>query len=160
MADTAAQLLGRETVAPFKAKLISKWPGTGGYGLHQDYPYWTGVEHVPPDAFVTAMVALDDFTPHAGAVEWFPGLHRSVLPGHPENPLDVDPRSIANAPSEMLEGHGGDVIWFHALLPHRSEPNRTQHNRQALFLTYITAEKADLSQVYYRKRPVDFMDPG
>jgi hypothetical protein len=28
----------------FKAKLISKWPGTEGYGLHHDLPYWSGLE--------------------------------------------------------------------------------------------------------------------
>ena len=60
------------TAAPFKAKLIAKRPGTGGYGLHQDYPYWAKLG-LAAGEFVNALVPFDPFDAANGSPEMFSG---------------------------------------------------------------------------------------
>lgn len=137
----AASLLLDGTAGPFKAKLITKRPGTVGYGLHQDYPYW---EHLglPADHFVNVLVAFDRFDAAAGATEGFPGLHRVRAPAPAGAPLDADDAFVAGRSGVMFELEPGGVVFFHSMLPHRSEPNRGDHPRRGLFLTYVPARNA------------------
>lgn len=147
LAQIAAACAGTPTVL-FKEKLISKPPGTAGYGLHHDFAYW---EHlgVPPEAFLTIFVALDDSNETSGAVEIFPGLHTRSLPRHPDDPFDVDPAAVEGCRSCSPTLAAGDVLVFHSLLPHRSGSNRSPAPRRAFIVTYVDAR--------YRNRagPID-----
>jgi hypothetical protein len=143
----------------FKAKLISKWPGTAGYALHQDYLYWPGVESVAPSSFVTALLALDSAGPDSGPLELLPGLHGSVLPVAPENIRDIDERRVDRSAVVRTALQPGDVVFFHPLTPHRSGPNRSESNRESLFFTYVQPGHTDLMERYYSARPQDFMSP-
>ncbi len=153
------QLLKRRTPELFKLKLISKWPQTCGYALHQDYSYWPGLGDASPDDFVTVLVALDRFEAGSGALELFPGLHHAKLPPPPGNPLDVDENSVVAETGFRPELNPGDAVFFHSMTPHRSGPNRSDHDRQSLFFTYMTPDHDDLGRKYYSERPDDFMDP-
>ena len=159
LTDPVRQLLGCVGPDVFKVKLISKWPETTGYALHQDYSYWSGVEGVDPSSFVTAMLALDPAGPDSGPLEVFPGLHRKVLSGPPENPKDVAEQAVDMNTGVRAELQPGDMIFFHPLAPHRSGPNRSDSNRESLFFTYVRPGHIDLMDRYYTARSPDFMAP-
>lgn len=154
----AAQVLGA-LPAVFKVKLISKWPGTTGYKMHQDYTYWSFVGNVPPDHFVNVLVALNMFDGESGGTEMFPGLHDRRLAGPPDSPNDVDEALIDLRTGVVLNLDPGDLALFHGLTPHRSGPNRATHRRESLFITYVHAADGDLYGRYYADRPSGWIEP-
>jgi ectoine hydroxylase-related dioxygenase (phytanoyl-CoA dioxygenase family) len=147
-----AALLLDGTAGPFKAKLITKRPGTAGYGLHQDYPYWQHLG-LSADDYVNVLVAFDRFDATAGATIGFPGLHRVRAPAPEAAPLDADDAYVAGRRGVMFELEPGGVVFFHSMLPHRSEPNRGERPRRGLFLTYVPERHAvGLEERYERSR--------
>ena len=155
----AGQLLGCAQPEIFKSKLISKWPRTTGYALHQDYTYWPGLGNASPNDFVTALVALDRSEAESGALELFPGRQHGKLPPPADNPKDVDEKEVDAATGVRPNLDPGDVVFFHSMTPHRSGPNLSQHNRQSLFFTYVVPGHDELARRYYAERPDDFMEP-
>ena len=153
------QLLHHAEPEIFKSKLISKWPQTTGYALHQDYTYWPGLGGASPDDFLTALIALDRFEASSGALELFPGLHHARLPPPAGNALDVDEKAVDSASGVRPDLDPGDVVFFHSMTPHRSGPNLSPRNRQSLFFTYVTPGYDGLTRQYYAARPDDFMEP-
>lgn len=156
---TAAQILGCTVPELFKSKLISKWPQTSGYALHQDFTYWPGLGTASPDDFVTALLALDGSDDDSGALELFPGQHHHRLPPAADNPRDVDENAVDLSAGVRPELAPGDLVFFHSMTPHRSGPNRSQNNRQSLFFTYVVPGHDGLTRRYYEERPKDFMEP-
>lgn len=127
----------------FKDKLIFKLPGMSGYTMHQDWAWW---QPFPRD-LVSVMVAIDGADKENGALEVFPGWHRTFVstPGELRNLHDDEAERIARAtPAEMLETRPGDVILFDGLTPHRSGPNTSDRSRQQLYLSYSAARHGDL----------------
>jgi len=118
-----------------KAKLITKRPGTHGYGLHQDYPYWQNFG-LPADSMLTVQVAIDPSSDENGGVELWPSRHREILPPPAENPLDVAESAVALDEAELIPLGTGDLLFFHSLVPHRSAPNKSNQSRRAVFITY------------------------
>ena len=147
----AAALLLDGSAAVFKSKLITKRPGTAGYGLHQDYPYWEMLG-LPADDYVNVLVAFDRFDAESGATEAFPGLHRRKGPPAPGAPLDTDDAFVEGGSAVLFELEPGGIVFFHSLLPHRSAPNRGARPRRGLFLTYLPARHAGLDERYERVR--------
>jgi ectoine hydroxylase-related dioxygenase (phytanoyl-CoA dioxygenase family) len=135
----------------FKAKLIVKRPGTLGYTMHQDHPYWESLG-APADAYVTVVVAFDRFEAANGAVEVFPGQHHSRVPAPPHEPLDADESRMDTSGGVLIEQAPGDVAFFHSLIPHRSAPNRSPRARRGLFVTYLASRHGGLSERYHRGR--------
>jgi ectoine hydroxylase-related dioxygenase (phytanoyl-CoA dioxygenase family) len=135
----------------FKDKLIAKPPGAHGYRLHHDYAYWTGLD-VPAEEFVTLSLALDASDEANGGVELFPGLHTKALASSREDPFDLDPVSVAGAPSSVPELAPGDVLVFHSCVPHRSAPNRSGRSRRVYVATYMHARHAGRVNPYDRER--------
>lgn len=155
----AARMLHSKHCELFKAKLISKWPGTTGYALHQDYTYWPGVERASPNDFITALLALDPADEGSGCVELFPRLHHSKLGPAANNSLDVNEAEVDLSTGFKANLQPGDIAFFHSMTPHRSGPNRSQRNRQSLFFTYVTPGQGELTSSYYSNRRADFMEP-
>jgi len=118
-----------------KAKLITKRPGTHGYDLHQDYPYWQHMG-LPADSMLTVQVAIDPSDDENGGVELWPSKHREILPPPPENPLDVAETAVALEEAELIPLAIGDLLLFHSLAPHRSAANKSKNSRRAVFITY------------------------
>jgi 2-aminoethylphosphonate dioxygenase len=141
------ELLGEE-VRLFRCKLIRKGPGTLGYSLHQDFPYWEWLG-LPPDHLLTAYVAIDPADRQSGALELFPGLHGARLPAPPGEPRDADETRIDTTLSEVPDLRAGDVVVFHSLTPHRSGPNLAAGTRFALLPSYAVARHSDLYEHYY-----------
>jgi 2-aminoethylphosphonate dioxygenase len=149
MLQVAHDLFG-EPPAFFKDKVIMKRPGTLGYGLHQDYPYWASLG-APANAYVTLFVPLDRFDGESGTIETFVGLHDRHWPPPPDDPFDCDERAIDLSRSRMLTLLPGDLMAMHSLTPHRSPPNLSGQSRSVLILTYTRASAGDLRARYLRQ---------
>jgi ectoine hydroxylase-related dioxygenase (phytanoyl-CoA dioxygenase family) len=139
------------TAKVFKCKLITKRPGTLGYKMHQDYPYWEFLG-VPADDFVNVLVAFDRFDPASGATEVFTGLHHGRIPPPPDAPHDTDESLVDASRGVLIELEPGDVALFHSMAPHRSAANLGAHDRRGLFLTYVPAKHEEIESRYERGR--------
>ncbi len=133
-----------------KAKLIEKRPGTRGYTMHQDYPYWTWLD-IPADELLSVAVAIDAAHAGNGGVEVFPALHHGRLAPGTDEPLDVDERTMDLSSGEIPVLASGDLLLFHSLTPHRSAPNVSTESRRMLFLTYTTARHGDVYTRYHAR---------
>jgi 2-aminoethylphosphonate dioxygenase len=136
-----------------KAKLIAKRPGTAGYTLHQDFPYWAPLG-IPADDLVTLLVSVDRATAENGAVEVFPRLHHAPIPADPDQPLDADETRVDSRDAILAEVEAGGLLLFHSLTPHRSGPNRSPTNRRALFFTYTTTAHGSVYHRYHQHQRV------
>lgn len=134
MLSLTAEIVGGPAFV-LKDKLIMKRPGTSGYGVHQDHAYWDHIG-LSPDQVLTVMIALDDATPAHGPLEIYPGLQGARLPPHPEDPLDVDPAALEGHEPYVATIKAGDAVFFHALAPHASGPNRADSDRRIYLVTY------------------------
>jgi ectoine hydroxylase-related dioxygenase (phytanoyl-CoA dioxygenase family) len=149
----ASAVLGSAAVF-FKDKLISKGPGTFGYGPHQDFPYWTQYR-VPPHSLLTLMVALDPNDAENGAVELWPGRYDAPLTPDPNDPRDIDPRAVDPGQAVLIPLEAGDVLAFHSLIPHRSGPNRSSRYRRVYVPVYVSEQYAGASReadAFWRER--------
>jgi ectoine hydroxylase-related dioxygenase (phytanoyl-CoA dioxygenase family) len=117
-----------------------------------------------PDAaaMTTVAVAIDDAPLESGPIEVYVGQHGRLLtrPGAVEDPGedDVDPRR-----RRAIELDAGDALLLHPLIPHRSEPNRSDAPRRVLYLTYARASLGDLYDSFYelyRLAMLDMRDGG
>jgi ectoine hydroxylase-related dioxygenase (phytanoyl-CoA dioxygenase family) len=148
-----ASVLG-EAATLLKCKLVAKRPGTKGYLMHQDHPYWMWLG-LPPDHMLTVFVAIDPAEEVNGALELFPGLNHRRLPGPPDEPLDVDESAMDTTRGEIPRVEAGDLLLLHSLTPHRSAPNRSLQPRRALLPSYVAARYGELYARYdARKRCV------
>lgn len=118
-----------------KAKVIMKRPGTMGYGVHQDMPYWDSVG-LNSNEVLTAAIALDHITAKHGPLELYGKLHKKRLPGAPENELDVDPQVLKSFSPEVITMAPGDIAFFDSLVPHSSGPNTAATSRRMFLITY------------------------
>ena len=137
-----------EKVHVLKDKLIYKMPGSQGYPLHQDFIDW---EEFPEDT-VQALVAIDGSDEATGSLEVFPGYHRQGrFPLGDELVFAMNSQWCEGKASRMLHLNQGDVLFFHAMLPHRSAPNRAVVPRRHLYLSYHRASEGDWRERYYQR---------
>ena len=127
----------------FKDKLITKDSGTHGYGLHQDWAYWTGYS-VPADDMVTLQIAIDGCDEENGTIEVWPKAEE-LLPPPDDDPLDVAPGAVAPS-GTLIALDPGDVLLLHPLVPHRSAINRSARPRRSYFITYVSARHEEVAR--------------
>lgn len=132
----------------FKDKFIAKPPGAIGYTAHQDGAYWPGLG-LDPGRFLTAVLFLDAAGDDNGAIECASGMHRELLTD-PDRIADPDEDAIGGF--TMVEATAGDLLMIHALTPHRSASNRSQHMRRALLFTFGVDPRPDLYAAYQQHR--------
>lgn len=142
--DVAGQLLG-EPALLYKEKVNYKLAGGAGFSPHQDKPAFPFV-----DSVLSVMIAVDDATVENGCLEVVDGWHHELL-------AQDERGCIADDVVEALEWHpvelaAGDTLYFHALVPHRSGPNRSSRDRRALYPTYNGASEGELRESYYREK--------
>ncbi|MEZ5383641.1 MAG: phytanoyl-CoA dioxygenase family protein [Microthrixaceae bacterium] len=125
-----ASLVVGAPVSMYKDKYISKRPGTGGYGLHQDIAY-TWQLCLEPDQLVQFQIALGPHRADNGAVEVAPGWHDRLLsaPGAEES---IEPGVVPEEALQPLLLDAGDVALLHYLAPHRSPANTGDRARPLL----------------------------
>jgi ectoine hydroxylase-related dioxygenase (phytanoyl-CoA dioxygenase family) len=138
--DPSIPFVNDENPVLFTEKLNLKRPFHGGPNpWHQDWPYW---EFAPDRSrIVTAMLFLDDATLENGTLEVIPGSHtkgpwKQRTDGDLFGNLEMDPAEAEGKPTVALEVPAGSVVWFGALLVHKSEPNRSDKERRTLLYSY------------------------
>jgi ectoine hydroxylase len=143
LADPARDMLGVDAVAPFTCKLNLKRPREGSeFPWHQDYPYWYVRTPATAHEIVTAVLFVDDATAANGALRVLPRSHRDgPAPrdrGEPTGFL-ADPARIDHRREVLVEAPAGSLLFFPALLLHRSTPNTSARERRAILLSYQPA---------------------
>lgn len=134
-----------------KCKLIRKDPGTGGYAAHQDFLYWRWLQ-MQPNSLCSVAIPIFDADATAGGIEFFPGMHGSLLPSSGGDPdKDFDPTLISTRASEIPDVRAGDVLIFHSLAPHRSGLNHAQRSRTLLLPSYAVSLDTELYTKYYER---------
>ena len=147
---TPVEHLLKEKPVLFKDKLIVRPPGTNGYGLHQDYPYWKDAG-VPPSGLLTVGAAIDDTDHLNGMLSVFPNHHHRRLNSPLDQPLDTDLSEVDLDSEESICLKSGDLLIFNTLVPHRSAPNNSLRNRRILYLSYAAGRYGEnLHERYYR----------
>jgi len=143
MMRLAEVLLGGPAVL-FKEKINYKPFGGSGFAAHQDMQAgWSKYA----SAFVSAFVAIDATNTENGCLELAANAHTRGLLGPEWRPLDDTTTSgLAFTPVPLERG---DAIFFGALTPHRSAPNRTPFDRRVLCATYNAAASGDHYETYY-----------
>lgn len=146
LAEPVKDFLDVADVCPFTSKLNLKRPQEGSeYPWHQDYPYWYVRTPAHAHEIVNAMIFLDDAARHNGALRVLPGSHRQgPAPRDRSEPSQflADPSRIDEEKSRLVEAPAGAVLFFPALLLHRSSPNTSERPRRALLLSYQPAGRA------------------
>ncbi|MHA7859626.1 MAG: phytanoyl-CoA dioxygenase family protein [Henriciella sp.] len=130
-----AELLLGGSVFVLKDKLISKKPGTTGYGAHQDMPYWE-TSGLSADDVLTVAISLDEVSVDHGPIELFAGRHRSRLEADSSG-LDLSEaalKSIGTGYPALMSS--GDALYFHSLVPHRSGTNQADTARRLYLITF------------------------
>lgn len=133
----------------FKDKLIFKYPGARGYGLHQDHPNWPGF----PKSFVTAVIAYDRFDGRNGGTEVFRRQHlKGTLSPGTETYRELTFDEVDERAGVPLDLDPGDVAIFGCYVPHRSLPNRSGSCRRGLFLSYnARSDGGDQREAHYHE---------
>ena len=139
-------------VLVMKEKLIYRWPGTQGFGLHRDQEYTTPMSGVPGSEVLTISISLDRATRDAGPPEFFPGLRNRATSAPAAEPRDVDESELRGVDSCMPETDPGDVILFDGQIPHRSDWNRSDHCRRIYMISFVPARYPDARKNYYAGR--------
>lgn len=130
-----AELILGGPVFVLKDKLISKIPGTMGYGAHQDMPYWE-TSGLSADEVLSVAISLDQVSTDHGPMELFSGYHTGRLDTDPSG-LDLSDAALKDIGTGYLAlMEPGDALYFHSLAPHRSGPNHANTNRRLYLVTF------------------------
>ena len=152
LTDLLARLVGAPVVL-FKEKVNYKQPGGGGFAPHQDAAAYRFV-----DRHLSVMVPLDPSTVRSGCL-WFaahPTLDR--LPTDERGRIE---QSVADTLDwRPVEVQPGDLVVFDSHAPHRSDTNRSDRPRRAMYLTYNEASLGDFRAAYYADKEAELAAAG
>lgn len=96
------------------------------------------------------MVAVDDATVDNGCLEVVRGQHHALLAQDDRGCIEAGVAAAFDW--QPVELRAGETLFFHALTPHRSGPNRSPQDRRALYPTYNRRSEGDLRDEYYAER--------
>ena len=146
-----SELIGEETI--LKADMaLSKPPFIGSEKpWHQDNAYFNWL---PLDKVATAWIALDDAVVENGCMHILPGGHRlGPLRHHHTIDCEIMPDRIDKDQAVAVPLRAGGVMFFSAMLPHQTPPNRTASRRRALQFQYrgvstVAVSKEEFGKVF------------
>ena len=139
--DPVEQIFGEGAIL-FEDKINYKPPRVGsGFKMHQDSTYWKRFSR----NILSAFVHLDDASEENGCLQVVPGFHRQGMveyidDGKDHTITDSEVRSVEPVKAIM---NAGDVLIFHCLTPHASEPNRSDYGRRAIIFSYNPESDGD-----------------
>ena len=122
----------------FRNAVLLKPPEVGSAkGMHQDSPYWP----IRPMELCSCWFAIDEATTENGCMGVIAGAHRDgALPHvHVTDDYVIPPQHYADAARTLVPMPAGAGLFFHSLLPHATEPNRSARWRRAIALSYMSA---------------------
>lgn len=140
--EGASALIG-EPVYHYHSKLVRKSrEGSGTLIWHQDYGGWYQDGCLRPD-MLTCVIALTDATEESGCLRFLKGSHElgrlDRIPGEHAY-ANINPQRLAGILDRFEEVPAimrrGDGLFFHGNLVHSSGPNRADHDRWLLELSY------------------------
>ena len=138
-----------EPAVLYKEKCNYKYPGGGGFAPHQDASAYRFVDH-----HISIMVPLDPATRESGCLWVAPGFAEGFLPTDDRGCVEDE---VAERLSwQAVEVFPGDVLLFDSYTPHKSDTNRSDHRRRALYLTYNAASAGDFRDRYYADKRREF----
>ena len=143
--EVAGQLLG-EPALLYKEKINYKTAGGAGFSPHQDKPAYPFVDTGP---------LRDDRRRRRDDGERLPrGRERRRTTRCSPRTSGAASRRASSATFDWqpVELRAGQTLFFHALTPHRSGPNRSARDRRALYPTYNGRSEGDLRDEYYAER--------
>lgn len=129
----------------FKEKINYKLVGGAGFAAHQDSPAYIGLA----DDHISVMVAVDNATLENGCLKVCPGQWSAASNVLLTAEGIVTPEAEAKMTFVPVPAKAGDILFFNGYIPHRSEANRSDHNRRAIFLTYNPLSQGDHRAAYY-----------
>lgn len=143
IAGAMTLLLGDE-VYHYHHKLTLKDARIGGaWEWHQDYGYWYDNGCLFPD-MGSCWIAIDRATRANGCMQVIPGSHKMGRVNHVQvgEQTGADPDRVAACLERMelryCEMEGGDALYFHGNLLHRSDSNTSDDPRWSLICCYNT----------------------
>lgn len=131
------QLLGPH-LKLYRSAVLMKPPKVGSEkGAHQDAPYWP----IQPQEECSVWIPLDRATVENGCMQVIPGDHkRGALPHvSVQDDFVIDEDHYDRADLEPQPMDAGEGLFFHALLPHYTQPNETDRWRRAVVFSYMSA---------------------
>jgi non-heme Fe2+,alpha-ketoglutarate-dependent halogenase len=141
--DAVEDLIGPDILVYTATWFIKEAQSPTFAAWHQDATYF-GLD---PHEHVTAWVALSDAGAQAGCMEVVSSqghprqMHHAAL--HLENSINGAGQAIVerffDGDGEMMELQAGQFSLHHTLCSHRSAPNRVDHRRVGLGISYIPA---------------------
>lgn len=143
------QILREEAI--LKAEMaLSKPPFIGSEKpWHQDNAYFNWI---PLEKVATASIALDDTTIQNGCMHVLPGGHTlGALKHHHTIDCEILDDRIEKDRAVPVELKAGGVIYFSAMLPHQTQPNRTAGRRRALQFQYRGVSTKQVSKEEFGK---------
>ena len=139
--DTVEQVLDDEAYH-YHSKMIMKQAVTGGaWEWHQDYGYWYENGVLTPN-LCSVYTAVDAATRENGCLQVLKGSHQMGRITHVKigDQTCADPERVAAAEDRYelvyCEMAPGDTVFFHSNLLHRSDQNKSPHDRWALICCY------------------------
>lgn len=135
-----------------KEKVNFKHPGAPAYPPHQDHPAYS---MFPVSRYLTVVVCLDAFSKDNGALWFAPGRHREGVFAYNDRG-EILPELAASFRWIPVEATPGSVIIFDSFVPHRSDPNRTQSSRRALFSTFNSKILGNFREQYFSMKEKAF----
>ncbi|WP_419873641.1 phytanoyl-CoA dioxygenase family protein [Candidatus Pristimantibacillus sp. PTI5] len=143
---TLAQLMGKEAVC-VQSMFFYKEPGSHGQAAHQDYYYIKN----DPMTMVAAWIAMEELVNEENGCLWvIPGTHKlGLLPHgkvknleeHEEFTHETEGIDLTRQIPVIMEK--GDILFFHELLIHSSNRNRsTDRWRRSYVCHYIREDSA------------------
>lgn len=143
LSEPAAGLLEVAAAGPFTCKLNLKRPLEGSeFPWHQDYTYWYARTPEHAHEIVNAMLFLDAASEANGAMRVLPGSHHAGPAPRDRQEASqflADPAQIETSREVLVEAPAGSVLFFPALLLHRSAPNLSRLPRRAVLLSFQPA---------------------
>jgi phytanoyl-CoA hydroxylase len=142
-------LIGQEMVLKGEMAL-SKPPQIGSEKpWHQDNAYFNWL---PLHLVGTAWIALDDATIENGCMFVLPGGHNlGALKHHHTIDCEILPDRFDRSKAIPVELKAGGALYFSAMLPHQTPPNRTSTRRRALQFQYRGVETVQVSKEEFGK---------
>ena len=131
------QIIGPD-IKMFRNAVLLKPPEVGSAkGMHQDSPYWP----IAPMDLCSCWFAFDDATVENGCMVVIPGSHTWGPQPHIHVTDDyvVDPAYYNAADMHLAPVKAGGGLFFHSLLLHYTAPNRSDHWRRAIALSYMSS---------------------
>jgi len=116
---------------------------------HQDNAYF---DWLPLELVGTAWIALDDATVENGCMHVLPGGHKlGGLKHHHTIDCEILPDRFDRDGAVPIELKAGGAMFFSAMLPHQTPPNRSSERRRALQFQYRGVETVRVSKEEFGK---------